>query len=97
MHAAALRVELRIPTARSLKEKRRVLKAVQHRLADTFPVAVGEVGFQDQWQRATLGVALVAAQASQLERVIGAVQRALHDVAEVDLLEIGVAYLEEET
>ena len=95
MHAAALRVELRLPGARSLKGKRRVLKGLMSTLAASFPVAVSEVGFQDQWQRATLGVALVAPQAGQLERLIHAVSRLLREHPEVELLEVGVSYLEE--
>ena len=96
MHAAALRLELRIPAVRSLKEKRRRLKALTARLISTFPVAVSEVDHQDQWQRATLGVALVAPQAGQLERIIHAVKRAVRDHPDVELLDVGVAHLEEE-
>jgi uncharacterized protein YlxP (DUF503 family) len=95
VHAAALRLELRIPAARSLKEKRRILKALSATLSNSFPVAVSEVGFQDQWQRATLGVALVAAQAGQLERVIHALARVLREHPDVELLEMGISYLEE--
>ena len=65
MHAAALRLEIRIPEARSLKDKRRILKALCSGLTSSFPVAVSEVGFQDQWQRATLGAAMVSPQAGQ--------------------------------
>lgn len=96
MHAAALRIELRIPGARSLKGKRRALKGVQARLGEAFPIALAEVGFQDQWQRATLGAALVSGQAGQLERLVHAVQRALLAEAEVEVLEIGIAHLVEE-
>jgi hypothetical protein len=95
MHAAAIRLELRIPDVRSLKAKRRVLKALLAQLAQTFGVAVSEVDYQGQWKRSTIGVAAVAPQASQLERVIHAVQRSVLDHPEVDLLEVGVAYLEE--
>ena len=95
MHAAALRLEIRIPGARSLKEKRHVVKGLSAALAATFPVAVSEVGFQDQWQRATLGVAMVAPQAGQLERLILAVSRLVREHPEVELLEAGVSYLEE--
>jgi uncharacterized protein YlxP (DUF503 family) len=58
---------------------------------------VGEVGHQDQWRRATLGVALVAPQAGHLERMIHAVQRTLLNHRDVELLEMGVAYMEEES
>ncbi len=95
MHAAALRVEIRIPGVRSLKAKRHVLKGLSNLLTSTFPVAVSEVGFQDEWQRATLGVAMVAPQAGQLERLILAVGRLLREHPEVELLEVGASYLEE--
>jgi len=95
MHAAAVRLELRIPDGRSLKAKRRVLKALMAQLNQVFGVAVSEVGFQDQWKRATVGVALVAPQSSHLERLVHAVHRAVLDRPDVELLEIGIAYLEE--
>ncbi len=96
MHAAALRLEIRIPEARSLKDKRRIVKGLMGSLAAAFPVAVSEVGFQDQWQRATLGAALVAPQAGQLERIIHSVQHALHERSDIELLEVGISYLEEQ-
>jgi uncharacterized protein YlxP (DUF503 family) len=96
MHAAALRLEIRIPAAHSLKDKRRILKGLSGALTSAFPVAVGEVGFQDQWQRATLGAAMVSSQAGQLERLIHAVQRLLREHPDIELLEVGVSYLEEQ-
>ena len=95
MHAAALRLEIRIPEARSLKDKRRILKGLTGSLTSAFPVAASEVGFQDQWQRSTVGVALVAPQAGQLDRIIHRVQQALRERPDVELLEVGVSYLEE--
>ena len=95
MHAAALRLEIRIPEARSLKDKRRVVKGLMGSLAAAFPVAVSEVGFHDQWQRATIGAALVAPQAGQLERIVHSVQQALRERPDIELLEVGVSYLEE--
>jgi uncharacterized protein YlxP (DUF503 family) len=95
MHAAALRLELRINDARSLKAKRRVVKSLSAKLASTFPVAVAEIDHQDLWQRATLGVALVAPQAGQLQRLIHSVQRAVLEQPDAELLEMGVAHLEE--
>jgi uncharacterized protein YlxP (DUF503 family) len=95
VYAAALRLEIRIPGARSLKAKRSVVKGLAGALSSTFPVAVSEVGFHDQWQRTTLGVAMVAPQAGQLERLIHAVPRLLREHPDVELLEVGVSYLEE--
>ena len=96
MHAAAVRLELRIKEARSLKAKRSVLKKVSSMLATKFGVSVSEVDHQNLWQRATLGVALVAPQAGHLERVIHGVQRTMLEHDEVELIEMAVSYLEEQ-
>ena len=44
MHAAALRLELRIAQAHSLKEKRRYLQSVRTLVTRKYPVAFAEVG-----------------------------------------------------
>ena len=95
MYAAAVRLELRIPGVRSLKAKRRVLKGLSSMLTGKFPVAVSEVDHQDHWQRATLGVAMVAPQAGRLEHLIHGIQRSMIDHEDVELLEMGVSYMEE--
>ena len=94
MHAAAMRLELRMPDTHSLKEKRSKVKYLSAQLTKKFPVAVAEVGFQDQWQRASLGVVAVAAQAGQLQRVMHSVERAVDVRDDFELLEVGVSYLE---
>ncbi len=95
MHAAALRVELRIPGVNSLKEKRSKVKALASLLTRKFPVAVAEVGFQDQWRRATIGVAAVAAQAGHVERVLHSVERWIETQPEFEVLEVGMSWMEE--
>ncbi len=60
MRVGILRVDLQILGATSLKEKRRVLRSLKDRLLSRFNVSVAEVGSQDLWQRAELGVALVS-------------------------------------
>jgi uncharacterized protein YlxP (DUF503 family) len=95
MHAAALRLELRIPDVRSLKEKRRRIKALMAALENSSPIGVAEVGHQDEWKRSTVGVAMVTGQASHLEQIIGAVQRLVLDHPGLELIEMGVAYMEE--
>ncbi len=95
MYAAALRAELRIPNVHSLKEKRSKVRALKTMLSTKFPVAVAEVGFQDQWQRSTFGIAAVAPQAGQLERLLHSVQRALERHPDIEVLECVTRYLEE--
>jgi len=55
-----LRIELALYDARTLKDKRRVIKSLKDRLASRFNVSVAEVAFLDSPRRAMLGVATVA-------------------------------------
>jgi uncharacterized protein YlxP (DUF503 family) len=54
-----LSIELFLPDAQSLKDKRMVLRAVKDRLKK-FNVAVAEVDHQSLWQRAGLGVVSIS-------------------------------------
>lgn len=54
-------VELRVHGSRSLKQKRGVVRSIAKRLRNRLNVSVAEVGGQDTWQRAVLGLATVAA------------------------------------
>jgi len=98
MHAAALEVDLRLRDVHSLKEKRRVLKGLGAAIRKGFPVGFAETDHQDLWQRAQVGVAIVASEAHQLDRLIHAIRRYLDDYADtVEVLSIGVAHMEDMT
>ena len=94
MYAAAMRLELRIRDAHSLKEKRHVIKSVTGHLARTFGVAVSEVDHQDLWNRATQGVAAVAPQLSQLDRILHSVERHMRERTDAELIGVAISYLE---
>jgi uncharacterized protein YlxP (DUF503 family) len=69
MVIAVLRVELHIPYAQSLKDKRMVLRRVKDRL-QKFNVAVAEVEHQDLWQRTELGVVAISTTAEHVEQML---------------------------
>jgi uncharacterized protein YlxP (DUF503 family) len=60
MTVGVLRLELAVTDARSLKDKRRVVKSIKDRLANRFKVSVAEVDALDAHQRAVIGVAVVS-------------------------------------
>ena len=60
MNVGICRVKLRFPENLSLKGKRRILKSVITRLKNRFNVSVAEVGDQELWQLATLGICCVS-------------------------------------
>jgi len=96
MHAAALRMELRIPGVQSLKAKRRVLRGLLARLDEGFDVSIAEVDHQDDWQRATVGVAVVASEHAHLEQILGVIRQRALEWPGTEVIEFAVAYLEEE-
>ncbi|MTV23923.1 DUF503 domain-containing protein [Nitriliruptoraceae bacterium ZYF776] len=70
MHHGAARIDLHLPGVDSLKAKRSVLRRTEARLRDELGVAVAEIGFQDRWRRAALGVATVSGSATGVDRVL---------------------------
>lgn len=60
MFIAAIRLELSIPHAGSLKAKRQSVLSLIDRVRSRFGAAVAEVADQGLWQRAVVGAALVS-------------------------------------
>ena len=83
MIVALLSIELHLPMAQSLKDKRMVLRRLKDRLG-SLNVAIAEVGHQDLWQRAELGVVTVATSDQSAEGTLSSVMK------EIDRLEPGL-------
>jgi hypothetical protein len=67
-HIGLLELELHIPYAHSLKDKRMALQSVRDRLRRKFNVSVAETDHQELWQRAGVGVVSVGSDPGYLER-----------------------------
>lgn len=92
MRAAAIRVEIHLPMPQSLKAKRAVLRPVLEGMRRLGSYSVAEVGHQNDWQRATLGVAVVARDGASLDAYVTSLRRYLDGCLEIDVLE----FLQEE-
>ncbi|HEU5162725.1 MAG TPA: DUF503 domain-containing protein [Thermoanaerobaculia bacterium] len=69
--------ELHIPHARSLKDKRAVVRSVRARIRSKFEMSVAEVGLQELHQRARIGAAAVGSDGASLEPLFEEVARSL--------------------
>ena len=58
-HIVVLLVDLYIPSAQSLKERRMVLKSLKDKIRTKFNVSIAQLDTQDKWQTATLGIAMI--------------------------------------
>jgi uncharacterized protein YlxP (DUF503 family) len=82
----AVRLELELPYAASLKDKRQILRSLKDRLRRK-NVSVVEAGYQDVWQRATVEFALAAIDRRAVEEKREEVRRALLNYEELAILE----------
>jgi len=73
MPIGLLTLEIHLSEARSLKDKRQVLRSLKDRLRGQFNVAVAEMDHQELWQRAVVGVVSLSDEAAHLERSLQAV------------------------
>jgi uncharacterized protein len=85
MFVCALRIEIHIPHAHSLKERRAVVKPLTEGIRNRHPVAVAEVGFQDKWQRAALGIAAVGSSEGQVTELLDTVERFVWSWPEIEV------------
>ena len=85
MFVAAARVEVHVHGSQSLKQKRGVINSIKQRVRNEFNVSIAEVGGQDTWQIAVLGMAAVSEEA-QDARV--RLEKAIDFIADLHLAEV---------
>lgn len=95
MRVAAFRVELHLPGPQSLKAKRAVLRPLVEGVKRLGSYSVAEVANQNAWQRATIGVAIVARDGRDLEMQIVKLRRYLDSRPDVEVIEILKTEIEE--
>lgn len=96
MLAVLIEIDLHLPAARSLKDKRGVIRRLQARLRGDLGVSVAEVGHQDLWQRSMLGVAIATADETTGRRVGADIERVVARVVEVEMLDIHLEVVQTE-
>lgn len=94
MHAVAVCFDLRVPSSRSLKAKRATIRPIVDGLRHKYRLSVAEVDHHDRWQRAAIGVAIIAESERHLHEVLATVERFVAGAPDVELLDTSTAYLE---
>ncbi len=85
MVVGACRLVLHLPQARTLKDKRSVVKSALDQLHGRFRLAVAEVGSLDAVQVAELGLAAVGSQERTVRQVMDAAARFIEERFPVEL------------
>lgn len=87
--------EVHLPAARSLKDKRQVVRRLKDRLRAHHNVAVSELPeHADLWQRAGLAVVSVASRREPLEQLFAGVLREAEREVPGSVIETGTDFIE---
>lgn len=87
MVVASVSLACLVRDSSSLKDKRQVIRSVKDRLRSRFNASVAEVDYQDLWQRATIGVAVVAVDGQSARQVLEQIIRFVEQDVRLSLLD----------
>ena len=94
MYVGVLRLSLHIPSARSLKDKRRVVRGLVDRVRARHRVAIAEVADNDVHDRGVVGFAVVGNDRRAVRSVLDAVMRTVEDTCPAEVVESEVEVTE---
>jgi hypothetical protein len=86
-------IELMIPYAQSLKDKRSAVRGIKDRIRSKFNASVVEVGFQDKWQHAALAVCMVGSDRRKLESDAARLRALCEEATDVEIAAINQEWL----
>lgn len=86
MHVLAIEVDIRLPQAESLKDRRRVVSSLLDRARVRFEVAAADVGGQDTHTLASLAFAVVSSSPAHCEEVMERVESLVWSRPEVEVI-----------
>ena len=92
MIVGVLQVEVHLPAAQSLKDKRSVLKSLKDQLRGRFNIAVAELDANDLWQRATIGISAVGEDRGYLDGLLTDVTEWIRRTRLVNLIRVEQEY-----
>jgi uncharacterized protein YlxP (DUF503 family) len=96
MFVVVATIDLHLPAASTLKEKRSVVTSIVRNLDQMHGVAAAEVDHLDVWQRTAIGATVVGGGVTHVESVMDSVERYVWSRPEVEVLEFRRSWWEEE-
>jgi uncharacterized protein YlxP (DUF503 family) len=93
MVVGLLRLEVHVPNARTLKDKRSVLNSLKDQLRGRFNISVAEVDANETWQRATVGISTLGNSRAYAEGLLREVTAWVRNTRLIELIAIEEEYL----
>lgn len=79
-------INLSIPGSHSLKDKRQVVKSLMARVKGSFNASVAEVGQNDVWQSAVIGIAVVGNDRSFVNSILDNIIDFIEEIRTVEIV-----------
>ena len=86
--------EIYIFNANSLKSKRSVVKSIIEKSKNRFNISIAEVGENDSWQIAEIGIAVVANKAVFADEVINKIVHFIDNFDSVEIIDIDIEMID---
>jgi uncharacterized protein YlxP (DUF503 family) len=88
-----LTIELMIPWARSLKDRRSAVRGLKDRLRSRFNASVAEVAYQDKWQRAIIAVCIIGNDKRELESNMSKIRQLCEEAQDMQIVDVRQQWL----
>jgi uncharacterized protein len=93
MTIGVLQLELSIPDAMSLKDKRRVILSLKDRISHHHNVSIAEVGALDEHRRSIIGIAMVSNDSRYVEGALSKLVDFVRTVPQASLVDYQIELL----
>ncbi|MGR3310567.1 MAG: DUF503 domain-containing protein [Candidatus Brocadiales bacterium] len=93
MVVGTLSIKLMTRDARSLKDKRRIIKSLKDRIRNNFNVSVSEVSAQDNRQHCVLGIAMVGTDRRYVNGVLSTIINSLRTFPFAELIDYELEFI----
>ena len=92
-HISLLTIELMIPAAQSLKDKRSAVRGLKDRLRSRFNASVAEVAHHEKWQRAVIAACILGNDRRRLESEMTRVRLLCEEAQDVQIADMHQQWL----
>jgi hypothetical protein len=86
-------LEIYIPYARSLKEKRKVISRLKDKIKLKFNVSIAELDFLDKWQVAKIGLVAINNRKLTIERMFQKILKEIENNLDGELINFEISYI----
>ena len=86
MHILFIKLDLNIPQAHSLKDKRSQIKSLKDRLGSRFNASIAEIDALDNWQQAVIGICIISNDRSYLDKQYSLIETMVLEYTELELV-----------